>query len=97
MDTSRPGFRVLPDRLDAEERHERSTHRLCPGEPLRPEPGAPSGGASLRDAGYEDDSLLPHLSPLGWEHINLAGDYSWQQNKHVEQGDFRPLPPLNQP
>ena len=51
----------------------------------------------MRDAGYEDDSLLPHLSPLGWEHINLAGDYSWQQNKQVEQGDFRPLPPLNQP
>ena len=23
------------------------------------------------------DSLLPHLSPLGWEHINLTGDYSW--------------------
>jgi hypothetical protein len=20
---------------------------------------------------------LPHLSPLGWEHINLAGDYIW--------------------
>ena len=60
-----------------------------------------------------DDSLLPHLSPLGWEHINLTGNYSWQQNKQVEQGsfwllpgrprpcwplsDFRPLPPLNRP
>jgi hypothetical protein len=20
---------------------------------------------------------LPHLSPLGWEHINLTGDYIW--------------------
>ncbi|HWB97820.1 MAG TPA: hypothetical protein VG672_13995 [Bryobacteraceae bacterium] len=20
---------------------------------------------------------LPHLSPLGWEHINLTGDYMW--------------------
>ena len=52
---------------------------------------------ALRDAGNADDSLLPHLSPLGWEHINLTGDYSWQQNKQVEQGNFRALPPLNQP
>ena len=65
---------------------------LCPGERLRPEPGTPSGGASLRDAGYADDSPLPHLSPLGWEHINLMGDYDWRQNKQVKQGDFRPLP-----
>ena len=21
--------------------------------------------------------LLPHLSPLGWQHINLTGDYLW--------------------
>ncbi len=52
---------------------------------------------ALRDAGYADDSLLPHLSPLGWEHINLTRDYNWRQNKQVEQGNFRPLPPLNQP
>ena len=52
---------------------------------------------ALRDAGNADDSLLPHLSPLGWEHINLTGNYSWQQNKQVEQGNFRPLPSLNQP
>ena len=37
------------------------------------------------------------LTPLGWEHINLPGDYSWRQNKQVEPGDFRPLPPLNRP
>ena len=42
-----------------------------------------------RDAGYADDSLLPHLSPLGWEHINLTGDYNWRQSKQVKQGDFR--------
>ena len=52
---------------------------------------------ALRNAGNADDSLLPHLSPLGWEHINLAGDYNWRQNKQVEQSDFRPLPPLNRP
>ena len=26
------------------------------------------------------DELLQHLSPLGWEHINLAGDYHWPRN-----------------
>ena len=30
-------------------------------------------------------------------HTNLTGDYNWQQNKQVEQGGFRPLPPLNRP
>ena len=26
-----------------------------------------------------DDNLLEHLSPLGWEHINLTGDYVWRR------------------
>ena len=30
---------------------------------------------ALRDAGYADDSLLAHLSPLVWEHINLMGPF----------------------
>jgi hypothetical protein len=38
-----------------------------------------------------DEELLPHLSPLGWEHINLSGDYVWQQDKRVARGRFRPL------
>jgi len=38
-----------------------------------------------------DESLLKHLSPLGWEHINLTGDYVWQQHKQVGQGKFRSL------
>jgi TnpA family transposase len=47
---------------------------------------------ALRDSGKNvDEKLLPHLSPLGWEHINLTGDYIWQQNKQVEMGKFRSL------
>jgi TnpA family transposase len=47
---------------------------------------------ALRDTGQDiDEKLLPHLSPLGWEHINLTGDYIWRQHKLVEQGKFRPL------
>ena len=66
------------------------------------EGGNPSSALSeeiLRSEFSTGDKELgcPHLSPLGWEHINLTGDYSWRQNKQVEQGDVRPLPPLNRP
>jgi TnpA family transposase len=37
------------------------------------------------------EDLLPYLSPLGWEHINLTGDYVWRQNKATEAGQFRSL------
>lgn len=31
----------------------------------------------LKNKGLQlNDQLLSHLSPLGWEHINLTGDYS---------------------
>jgi hypothetical protein len=30
-----------------------------------------------------DPSLLRHVSPLGWEHVNLTGDYTWHSNKRV--------------
>ena len=28
-----------------------------------------------------NEQLLSHLSPLGWEHINLTGDYIWKNNR----------------
>ncbi|KVU43891.1 hypothetical protein WK68_08645 [Burkholderia ubonensis] len=31
------------------------------------------------------------LSPLSWEHIDLTGDYVWQQNQKLQAGKFRPL------
>ena len=52
--------------------------------------------AALREHGQAvDDKLLQHLSPLGWEHINLTGDYIWRQHRLVESGKFRPLRPFN--
>jgi len=30
--------------------------------------------------GHVDHAPLAHLSLLGWEHINLAGDYVWRQS-----------------
>jgi len=44
--------------------------------------------------GYDqtvDDDLVQYLSPLGWEHINLTGDYLWRK---IGSGKFRPLRPL---
>lgn len=37
------------------------------------------------------DELLAHLSPLGWEHINLTGDYVWNPSRSPKKGQFRPL------
>jgi Tn3 transposase DDE domain len=33
-----------------------------------------------------DPTLLQHVSPLGWDHINLTGDYTWHTNKRVAKG-----------
>ncbi len=38
-----------------------------------------------------EEDLLQHLSPLGWEHINLTGDYSWQPSGELRPGGYRPL------
>lgn len=38
-----------------------------------------------------DGELLQYLSPLGWEHINLTGNYVWRQSRRLEDGKFRPL------
>ena len=49
----------------------------------------------LKEHGFSsEENLLQHLSPLGWEHINLTGDYVWRQNKRVEHRQLRPLRPL---
>jgi TnpA family transposase len=34
---------------------------------------------------------LAHLSPLGWEHINLTGDYHWETASTLGPNQFRPL------
>lgn len=47
---------------------------------------------ALKDHGYVvDEALLQHMSPLGWEHINLTGDYVWQRNRGSKREQFRPL------
>jgi hypothetical protein len=34
---------------------------------------------------------LCYLSPLGWEHINLTGDYLWRSSAKIGADKFRPL------
>jgi len=53
---------------------------------------------AIRDHGQPvDENLLRHVSPLGWEHINLTGDYVWRQDRRVERGKFRPLRAVTSP
>lgn len=40
-----------------------------------------------------NEQLLAHLSPSGWEHINLTGDYTWKSNRLSASGKFRGLRP----
>ena len=52
--------------------------------------------AALRAAEEIPDELLAHLSPLGWEHVNLTGDYVWASTDQATENPdgFRPLRPL---
>ena len=54
---------------------------------------------ALRETEGVPDHLLAHLSPLGWEHINLTGDYVWSSaNEVAENHDrFRALRPVPDP
>ncbi len=36
------------------------------------------------------DNVLKHVSPLGWEHINLTGIYSWGEPRDLVDG-YMPL------
>jgi TnpA family transposase len=49
--------------------------------------------AALRQAEDVPDQLLAHLYPLGWEHVNLTGDYIWSAERPATENSdgFRPL------
>ncbi len=47
---------------------------------------------TLRAQGMEfPDDYLQHLSPLGWEHIVLTGDYHWDLEQATNLERLRPL------
>jgi Tn3 transposase DDE domain len=37
------------------------------------------------------EALLGHLAPLGWQHINLTGDYLWSSKASLGPNAFRSL------
>ncbi|MBG9550008.1 Tn3 family transposase [Cytobacillus firmus] len=41
--------------------------------------------------GSFNEELLHHMSPLGWEHINLLGEYHFNSEKVVSLDSLRPL------
>ncbi|AAY60618.1 tn3 transposase DDE domain protein (plasmid) [Bacillus cereus E33L] len=45
----------------------------------------------LKEKGLLKEELLPHISPLGWEHINLLGEYSFDSKKVPKSNELRPL------
>jgi hypothetical protein len=46
---------------------------------------------ALREHGIAfPDSLLAHVSPIGWEHVNLTGDYTWHPNAASLKVDLGP-------
>ena len=48
--------------------------------------------AAMRADGlHVDPELIARLSPLGWEHINLSGDYIWSDNLPLDDHGFLPL------
>jgi len=45
----------------------------------------------LKNQGVEvKEEYLDHLSPLGWEHINLTGDFQWNMKQIPPAGQLRP-------
>ncbi|MNI22975.1 Tn3 transposase DDE domain protein [compost metagenome] len=45
----------------------------------------------LKQIDTVDESLLKHISPLGWEHINLLGEYNFDVKNILESDELRPL------
>lgn len=52
-----------------------------------------SAAALLGRSQKIDVTLLQHVSPLGWEHVGLTGDYLWRTDKRLAKGGYRTLCP----
>jgi TnpA family transposase len=49
-----------------------------------------------RRGGRIDDTLVAQLSPLGWDRINLTGDYVWSDAITLDDEGLMPLTPTGQ-
>lgn len=52
-------------------------------------------GSMQADGKTLDPTLVPHVSPLAWDHINLTGDYIWPQNVGAIMPRTRIRPTVN--
>jgi hypothetical protein len=76
--------RFLDDAARPESRY-RTSHTLEHRLPRKGDRGPTQTGRPF------DEAWLQHIAPVRWNHINLTGDYSWRQNKHVEKGGLQPI------
>jgi hypothetical protein len=54
--------------------------------------------AALRGHGIQiEDESLARLSPIGWEHINLTGDYPMAGHRTASEGQIRAITGPSQP
>ena len=49
----------------------------------------PALGAARRRGDLIPDALLAHFAPLGWQHLNLTGDYLWSADVSLAPDGFR--------
>lgn len=47
--------------------------------------------ASARRPTSIAEALIPQLSPLAWDHINLTGDYVWSAPVALDADGYMPL------
>jgi hypothetical protein len=45
----------------------------------------------LKERGLLKEELLSHISPLGWEQINLLGEYTFDLKKAPKLNELRPI------
>ena len=45
----------------------------------------------LKSLGSFNEDLLKHIAPLGWEHINFLGEYTFDVRNVPESDELRPL------
>ena len=44
-----------------------------------------------KSQGHFKEELLPHISPLSWEHINFLGEYHFRTENNRNPEELRPL------
>jgi hypothetical protein len=42
-----------------------------------------------------DETLLPHIAPLGWQYINLTGNCLWSDAPPLDEDGYRQLRRFN--